>query len=275
MTDGIFYIVTGDDFLREATISAESVREHMPEVNIAVATDVAVESPAFDEVIEITTPRYSVADQIENLTRTPYDRTIYFDSDIYCTGDITELFDLLDNFDIALAHNPRRTLWELDDVPNAFPEFNSGVIAYNNNSEIQQLEREWLSEYETQLETTGRKLNQPALRKTLHNSELRIATIPPEYNCITWRPGQVTGKVKIFHCRLQGMDTTGPNQEDITSAVETINGTTEPRTFTQLGGITVHSNGTNSIINRFRTSLRRHGVKYTLSRVRDRIKQAI
>lgn len=62
---GIYYIATGDQFVAEAERSARSVRDAMPEVPIAIATDVEPEFDfEFDHVIEIEDPDYSFTDQI-------------------------------------------------------------------------------------------------------------------------------------------------------------------------------------------------------------------
>ena len=55
----------------------------------------------------------------------------------------------------------------------------------------------------------GAGLNdQPFLRKVLYHSDLRIATLSPEYNCCFACPGFLCGTAKIIHGRH-------PNLQDI------------------------------------------------------------
>ena len=61
--------------------------------------------------------------------------------------------------------------------------------------------------------------DQPALRKALYNSSLRMATLTPEYNCRFNMPGYVHGKVKILHGR----------HPDILGVAKVINGTVGQR----------------------------------------------
>jgi lipopolysaccharide biosynthesis glycosyltransferase len=269
-SQGIYYIATGEEYLHEAEISAKSVLEQMPNVNIAIATDGDPQSEYFDYILDIPDPQFTFADQIENLNRSPFDHTIYLDTDIYITGDISDVFDLLNEFDIAMAQNPARKSWDVDGVPPAFPEYNSGVVGYRTEI-IGDFEAAWKTEYDRQFDQTGYYQNQPALRKVLFESNLRIATLPAEYNCITWMPGQVSGQVKVFHCRLRDIGGDSPNSENISEAIREINATKGPRVFTQLGGISVHSNGMDSPINRLRMSLRRHGLKRTLLKIYEKI----
>ena len=50
--------------------------------------------------------------------------------------------------------------------------------------------------------------DQPSLRESVYRSTLRVATLPPEYNCRITSLGYVHGAVKIFHGRhpdLEGL----------------------------------------------------------------------
>ena len=61
-------------------------------------------------------------------------------------------------------------------VPKCFPEFNSGVIAFKKSS-MTTFEK-WLDIYTSE----PVKPDQPAFRKAVYLSHLRVATLTPEYN---------------------------------------------------------------------------------------------
>ncbi len=262
-SEGILYISTGDEFIEESIRSVKLLRKSMPEANVTLLCDKEISNELFDRIIRIDDPAYGFEDQILNLEKSPYDRTIYLDSDTYITDNIKELFQLLDSFDIGLAQTATREAWEVSGVPDCFPEYNSGVMVYKNNDNFEEFLSLWNSIYFSNKNNNVTMRNQPSLRKALYKSNLRLATIPPEYNCRINYPGQVSGKVKIFHARLQSVDGPGAdNYFDIENAAEKINKTEDPRVFTQLGGISVYTNKTDSLFHRARLSYRMHGLKH-------------
>ena len=270
---GVFYIATGDQFVAEAERSAQSVRDAMPDVPIAIATDGEPEF-GFDHVIEIDDPDYSFTDQIANLHRSPFDRTLHLDTDIYMDANAEELFDVLDRFDIAVAHNHNRSVYDPPGVPDSFPEYNTGVVAYRNDDALREFTEFWDEVYKD-LYDGGNPQNQPSFRKALYESDLRIATLPPEYNLMLRYPGHAIGEVKLFHGRLLDIDTPGAGKyTDVEEAAETINATTDHRVFTQLGGISVYSNDESNPINKIRMGIWRHGVlgafRRGVSKIRSR-----
>ncbi|EHK02479.1 hypothetical protein HRED_04318, partial [Candidatus Haloredivivus sp. G17] len=69
-------------------------------------TDQHREDDAFDEV-RIEEPNEG-SDKIQYMDKSPFNKTLLLDTDTLIVDDITELFDLLEQFDIAFAHNPKR-----------------------------------------------------------------------------------------------------------------------------------------------------------------------
>lgn len=127
------------------------------------------------------------------------DRTVYLDTDAVCLKQKAEsLFDLLAGFDVAVAHAPTRTVGETNrEIPACFPEFNTGVIAFRKSDKVRQTFRKW-----EELYLSGwikHPHDQGAFRHALYFSELRIATLPPEYNnrrrrkgnCVIWHNRQL------------------------------------------------------------------------------------
>ncbi|MCU4754409.1 hypothetical protein OB919_20955 [Halobacteria archaeon AArc-curdl1] len=144
MTDscGIVYIATGERFIEEFRESVRSVNDVMPSVPVVLFTDEDVESPYVDDVRIIDDPRYDYLDKAAHLADTPFDCTLFLDTDTYVTDDVSELFTILDEHDVSAAHAPLGISTELD-VPESYPEFNTGVIAYRQTEAVREMISTW------------------------------------------------------------------------------------------------------------------------------------
>ncbi|HEY8899988.1 MAG TPA: hypothetical protein VIM61_06215 [Chthoniobacterales bacterium] len=210
MQTGVLYIATGRRHVGEMLVSARSVRRHMPGVPIIVYTDQAdLPADVFDEVRPIANPRHSFIDKIAPLCDTPFERTIFLDTDTYLCAPVPDLFEILDRVDLALAHAPYRHDRPFV-TPNCFPELNTGVLAYRRSPEMNALFEDWLRLYEKEVAETGKMdSDQPAFREALYRSPLTFSVLPPEYNLRTVMPAAVGRcSVRIIHGR-------GPKMEEL------------------------------------------------------------
>src|SRR5271166_2514080 len=211
MSTGVIYIATGRKFIDEACKSAANLKSVMPNMPLTIFSDEDVESTHFENVIRISAPRHGFIDKIMNISLSPYDFTLFLDSDTYVCDDISDLFTLLEEFDIAVAHSTYRAVYGVPLVPDNFPEFNSGVVLFKKSPQIMRSFSEWLKLYERDLNKEiqwlhpmGKALfkgdlpDQPTFREALYCSKLRIATLTSEYNCRFNFPGFVHHKVKIL-----------------------------------------------------------------------------
>lgn len=199
---GIIYVATGTRHVAEAVRSAQSVRKHMPQVPIILYTDqVNVTFKVFTEIWEIDQPLHSFGDKILPLKETPFERTLFLDTDTYVCGPIYDLFEILERFDLAASHAPYRPARSFV-TPNCFCELNSGVIAYRKTPETTRFFDNWFQLYQTFVATTDSTPDQPAFRQALYESSLQLYILPPEYNLRTIMPGfSGRGSVKILHGR--------------------------------------------------------------------------
>jgi len=200
--DGILYLASGQAFVNQAIQSANSVKEHNPNIPITIFTDQNIGNQIFDEVIKLSSPITDPGESILSEDHFPYDRTLYLDSDTYICGDISPIFEMLDVFDVVAAHNVGRAWWNEDvytenniHIPESFPEYNTGVVAYKNNSSVQKLFERWNDQYSK----IGGPWNQPAFRVSLYDSGVNLGTLPPEYNFMLHSVGFASGPVKIIH----------------------------------------------------------------------------
>ena len=271
MDRGVIYVATGPAYVAEALASAASVRRHMPDLPITLYTDRSVASPHLDEVVRFDAHGYLA--RIPRLALSPYERTLFLDSDTYVCGELTGAFDLLDRFDIALAHAPLRAIHEVAGVPDGFPEYNAGVILFRRSPEVQACLAAWtakFAEFQEQVRRgevrwlcpDHRRIyghDQGALRQALYGSNLRIATLPPEYNCRFSVPGFVDGPVRILHGRGLAFP----------AVAAAINATGARRGYEERGGrlrlkrYPEPSTATFSLAN-IRYTLRRRGLRWTV-----------
>ncbi len=107
---GVVYVATGEKFVTEALISVRSVKKQMPGLPIALFTDlqdlVGHPPEGVDAVFHLTQVTNSCLDKMYPLVDSPYDRTLFLDTDTYLCDRVDELFDVLDHYDIAAAHPP-------------------------------------------------------------------------------------------------------------------------------------------------------------------------
>ncbi len=276
-TRGIVYVAVGEEFVKEASLSAARAKSVMPEIPITLLTDNGTSSDHFDNIIQIENPRQDGGDRVFHADLTPYDRTLYIDTDIYIAEPISDIFDLLDSFDIAACINQRRystnriDMPKINDLPESFPEYNGGVLAFRQNSQSEEFLSLWQETFRKVVEY-GQVHNQAALRYAMYHSNVRIATIPNEYNCVFRRPGSVNGEVKVFHGRLIDLQSYGAERgPSIEQAVDELNRRTDLRTYYRVGD-RVHLSEP-SIFKRAFYSIQDRGVINTLKIALSRIKQ--
>ena len=181
----------------------------MPDIPIALFTDEQAQAEVglFDLVLGIDAPHRR--SKVDCLVRSPFKRTLYLDADIRLRCDVGELFDLLDVFDIAMAHAharnrpATRAVWRRP-LPDAFPQFNTGVILVRRTAGTEALLHEWALAYRA----AGLAKDQVTLRELLWTSGLRIATLPPEYNLrypkYLWLWSRHEARPRICHFRRYG-----------------------------------------------------------------------
>lgn len=185
---GVLYIAAGVEHIRIALRSAQSVRKTNPHLPIHLFADWQQNKFQFDSEPGPFTSWENIPDphrrsKIDYMAQTPFDKTLYLDTDTQVLCDLNDLFTLLERFDVALAHAHKREILikqkkVMIEVPNAFPQFNSGVFLYKKNARTIRVFKQWRQWfYETKLLT-----DQNTLREVLWASDLRIATLPPEYN---------------------------------------------------------------------------------------------
>jgi len=230
---GVIYTAIGENYVREAQLSARSVRTFLPDTRIVLFTDSAPEDKsAFDDVIRLDKlNRGPYLDKFTSFKDSPFRDTLFLDTDTYLCGSPSELFDLLEKFDIAMALDRRYydSFPEDAAAPAAFCEFNQGVVAFRQSAQMQKMVQaslDWAEDFYTRTGTPSD--DQVPMRIALYTSDLRIATLSQEFNCRFHSFGYLNGEVKILHGRIPGGKHTEANLRTIAWK---LNKETIPRVF--------------------------------------------
>lgn len=206
MSRGIVYIATGAKYLEEALFSASSAKHHMPNILISIITDQRLVLDTIDQVIVIDEPNYSFRDKVAFMELSPYEYTLFLDTDTYICAPVYELFEILDRFDIGLVHDGGFIPIPTAKVPESFPQFNSGMMIFRK-SIMQPIFESWLSRFdearqkfaEDDRRATGWAVDEATLRELLYETKVQIAPVTSQYNCRFIEGGYVAGFVKILH----------------------------------------------------------------------------
>lgn len=103
---GVLYYAAGERFAKEALVSAKSVKRHMPDLPTAIVTDQPVPEALFDLRLSLA-PDVSIKRQkMHALQHSPFEQTLYLDTDTYVADAIWEVFDLLERYELAAALEP-------------------------------------------------------------------------------------------------------------------------------------------------------------------------
>lgn len=221
-TCGVMYVAvqcTTDKYLNEACRSVRSLRKHNPDIPTAFVTDrvhaVKAKKDAhglFDHVISIPRARVSskmvLSARILAFASTPFKRTLYLDGDTSICHDISDMFGVLDYYDIGMVYTTHR-LWRKGadiygmEIPEWLPEFNGGMILYRTSGMMTRMFIHWKRLH---LEM-GEWNDQMALRTTLwyymQNYGLMIYPMPCEYNVWLLNSQTLGMTARIVHGRRE------------------------------------------------------------------------
>lgn len=185
MNRGVLYIAFGENFIKEVLISAESVKRHNPNLDITIFSDREIDSPYVDSntIIEVR----HIRAKVDYVHLSPYDETIFLDTDTIIDSDITDMYDILKKYDFAICHdlarkrkNVSQKIPEYEEVPYMFSEVNPGVMVFNKSQPVMdffELWRKYFYKYYNRW-----IYEQPTFRVALWKSNVNFYIMPPEFN---------------------------------------------------------------------------------------------
>ena len=205
MTHGVLYKATGKEYIREVEMSAKSVKENTNDLNTAIITDCTINSKYIDKVIEPQNPLEN--DNSSNILypdASPYDRTIYLDTDTYICEDISHLTNILDDFNMGVTIS--NTRHDVPDKKSPFTAFSGGVLIFDSSKKTREFHKKWYKSYWQMRNRNDVYQNQPSLSYAIFESDVDFYTLPSEYNTyinIGSDVGYLYRSAKILHGRPQ------------------------------------------------------------------------
>jgi lipopolysaccharide biosynthesis glycosyltransferase len=179
--NGVIFAATGQNYVNLARQSAYSIRETNPTLEIDLFTDSAIKAEPFNRISILQD--VWVRSKIDAMLSSRFEKSLYLDSDTLVLADISDIFMLLDQFDIAFAHDQARNHYLVrreykTELPNTFPQVNGGVVAFRRSQKV----LDFLSEWRALVVKHAIGKDQPALRELLWSTDIRFAILPAEYN---------------------------------------------------------------------------------------------
>jgi hypothetical protein len=178
---GVLFVVTGAHFTAAAEQAARSVAQSNPWLKIGIFSDQEVTDPVFSFVGKIQGEDSRRKHEYVGLS--PFSNTLYLDSDVRVIDDLSDLFRLLERYEMAGAHVryrsvPKRLRMNKLDLPRAFPQINCGVLLYRKCERVDTFFQSWIDIYRE----GGFTRDQIPFREALWQSEVKFYVFGPEYN---------------------------------------------------------------------------------------------
>jgi hypothetical protein len=197
---GFVYAVTGAKHVKESRLSAASVRRFHSEP-IVLITDDQVESHGFNDVLVVSQFERRFGAKIA-MRHCPFSRYIYLDCDCRVIGSLSELFHLLDAFDLALPAALGGYHYELEGCSPAFREHATNMMAVRKcpaTDEFFDTWQRWYRYYEDAMEGEG---DQRSFRRAAYDTrELRLCTLGDEWSLSPYPGGLLCREVRLVHGR--------------------------------------------------------------------------
>ena len=200
MTKGALYIVyenkknkrhSSDLWFKECVHSVKTLKKIHPNLPITLFSDRDPKIPQIDDVRIFNLPEDMQRLKPFVLKESPYDYTMYIDTDTAIINPIEDTFDLLDRFDLAAVpdcvrrkHQPVEIWPEYAKIPDSFGEVCGGLIFYKKSDAFLKFMDIWENNYTHWYKISGSPAEQPSLRVSLWQSnDLKMHLLPIEY-CI-------------------------------------------------------------------------------------------
>jgi hypothetical protein len=199
---GVIYCATNQIvFLESALISAIAFRQLNPEIPVTILCDTATYQDLGLEDLGIHLTKAPIESDDQSLafvsrnlkTRlagiSPYQETLYIDSDMLPLKSIDPIWAYLSNADFAMAVDRLPTIAQCDHIakvevdytlgilPGSTIQFNSGLMLWRRNAKTQTLFDQWQQEWQC-----FQKHDQLAMVRALATTQLKVAQLPVNYN---------------------------------------------------------------------------------------------
>ncbi len=168
------YVATGKSYFEEALESIKSLHTHTPTLSVTLFTD-----------------------QEELVDDKDFETTLYLDTDTSIEQDISDVFELLKDHDIAVAKNLYPIPTHYPDIDPSISIINTGVILYRNTEKVRNLFDMWLKDYKAH--TDIEQKDEPSFYATFLKEKPDFITLPRTYNYRDRAEPLSKASAKIIH----------------------------------------------------------------------------
>jgi hypothetical protein len=238
---GVVYAASGAKCLDECSVSISTLTKCSPSLPFVVFTDEPESwvgrSWSAENVLPLPSMSTPIGQEwtaltgvkIDAIASSPFDKTLFIDTDTAVLGDVEPLFGLLERFEIAAGECSHwfgqctaETLLK-SRIPLTFPEFNTGVILVDSASpKTKVFMAAWKEIFQRDLlQDATRSSDQQAFREAVWTSNISVLTLKQNFNYM----GQqgVHMPVVIAHKILnKNMNFPKASPENLVSAISSI-----------------------------------------------------
>lgn len=212
MDCGFLLAADGPKYVNEALINARLLRKHSKfPIALAVSENNLedIDRSLFDEVIFIeNSKKKKFAFKILAMMQTPFEKTLYVDTDALVIQSVDHIFQALNRFEIGITiestnHTVNEKVFPLK-YHNVVPEWNSGILLYRKTENVLSLFRLWLKNLNDGIVKFNNSADMPYLREAfLSMPSIDYFILPNSYNLHGLRSFQILyGKIYIIHERM-------------------------------------------------------------------------
>ncbi len=206
---GVLYIAFGNQWVEETKRSIRSLRT-VSDIPVAVITDAPWQGPDEPDHFVEHQAIPGFASKPELMALTPFENTLFIDTDTYVASDVTPAFGLLSHYDMGVHFFGPMLKIQPDLM--CHPQCNSGVILYKKNEVVLDVFRRWAEEYEEGVKTRVAKDprgigNQRYLAIAIARSTARVVHLDTYLNFTLWDVLVTWSPPMILHGRLAHMET--------------------------------------------------------------------
>lgn len=155
MKTGVIYLAYGMKYVDEAVFSATSMKKFNPSLSVTLFTNISdfeLKFKCFDNVIVLKENYDPYKMKIFAMLSSPYENTLFLDTDTKILNDVTAPFNYLSEHDIAIAGmrwlNPDLTFRDFEKKSEIRPGeiiFNTGVIYFRSSEAFKKFGDVWFS----------------------------------------------------------------------------------------------------------------------------------
>jgi hypothetical protein len=214
--NGALWVASNMTYVEEAILANKKFSQTNPDLPTALVTSES-DPGGFDYCIQANLGRQSYGDKITGMQLSPFDNTLFLDTDCYVLSNVSNIFELMQKYDICCRIAPVKSKKLAEKSPQIYPELQTGVILFNRSLNESDIFVKW-GEYYDEFNIEN---DQASFSHTLHNSDVYIGIISPEYN-YTIQPQVAYGDIKILHARLTDLGLK-PNLRNINKLESKIN----------------------------------------------------